>query len=149
MGRAELGTKYACQDCGTKFYDLNRATFACPKCGTAPNEGSKETLVAKSQDEVITGVDEQDGSVNITDEDGNEDEADDVEEVSLDEDTAGQRLLEAANIGSDDDEDAEPDLDKAVAEFDNDDEDMGDDVIIASDDDQDSSGDEGDEGEED
>ena len=77
-----------------------------------------------------------------------EPEADDVEEVTLDEDTAGQRLLEAANIGSDDDEDAEPDLDKAVADFDTDDEDMGDDVMIASDDDQDSSDDEGDEGNE-
>ena len=33
---AELGTKYECAECGTKFYDLGNPAAVCPKCGTAP-----------------------------------------------------------------------------------------------------------------
>jgi uncharacterized protein (TIGR02300 family) len=34
MTKPELGTKRLCAHCGVKFYDLNRAPIACPKCGT-------------------------------------------------------------------------------------------------------------------
>jgi uncharacterized protein (TIGR02300 family) len=34
MSKPELGTKRLCARCSTKFYDLNRAPIACPKCGT-------------------------------------------------------------------------------------------------------------------
>ena len=30
----DLGTKYVCFKCGTKFYDLKKPVPACPKCGT-------------------------------------------------------------------------------------------------------------------
>lgn len=33
----ELGTKYECEECGTKFYDLGKPDPVCPKCGTNPN----------------------------------------------------------------------------------------------------------------
>jgi uncharacterized protein (TIGR02300 family) len=29
----DLGTKYICYKCGTKFYDLKKPVPACPKCG--------------------------------------------------------------------------------------------------------------------
>jgi len=29
----DLGTKYVCFKCGTKFYDLKKPVPACPKCG--------------------------------------------------------------------------------------------------------------------
>ncbi|MBV8564703.1 MAG: TIGR02300 family protein, partial [Methylobacteriaceae bacterium] len=32
--KPELGGKHKCQNCGTKFFDLNREPIACPKCGT-------------------------------------------------------------------------------------------------------------------
>jgi uncharacterized protein (TIGR02300 family) len=35
MTKPELGTKRLCADCGAKFYDLNQAPIACPKCGAA------------------------------------------------------------------------------------------------------------------
>lgn len=38
----ELGTKYECEECGAKFYDLQRDEFACPKCGTDPNADDDE-----------------------------------------------------------------------------------------------------------
>jgi uncharacterized protein (TIGR02300 family) len=31
--RSKLGVKYACFECGAKFYDLNRPEPLCPKCG--------------------------------------------------------------------------------------------------------------------
>src|SRR5262245_35826385 len=37
------GMKRTCQSCGTRFYDLNHSTIACPKCGTVydPESGSR------------------------------------------------------------------------------------------------------------
>ena len=29
----ELGTKFTCFNCGTKFYDFNKPEPLCPKCG--------------------------------------------------------------------------------------------------------------------
>ena len=34
MAKPELGGKRQCQNCGTKFFDLNRDPIVCPKCGT-------------------------------------------------------------------------------------------------------------------
>ena len=34
MAKSELGTKRQCQNCGAKFFDLNKDPIVCPKCGT-------------------------------------------------------------------------------------------------------------------
>ena len=34
MAKPELGAKHQCQNCATKFFDLNRDPIICPKCGT-------------------------------------------------------------------------------------------------------------------
>ncbi len=34
MAKPELGAKHQCQNCGTKFFDLNRDPMICPKCAT-------------------------------------------------------------------------------------------------------------------
>ncbi len=34
MAKPELGMKRQCQNCGTKFFDLNRNPIVCPKCAT-------------------------------------------------------------------------------------------------------------------
>ena len=34
MAKPELGGKHQCQNCGAKFFDLNRDPIVCPKCGT-------------------------------------------------------------------------------------------------------------------
>jgi uncharacterized protein (TIGR02300 family) len=41
----DLGTKYICYKCGTKFYDLKKPVPACPKCGA----DQREMPVAKPQ----------------------------------------------------------------------------------------------------
>ncbi|MBI1776054.1 MAG: TIGR02300 family protein [Proteobacteria bacterium] len=35
MAKPEWGSKRQCHSCGARFYDLNRATVACPKCGAS------------------------------------------------------------------------------------------------------------------
>ena len=34
MSKPELGAKRQCQNCGARFFDLNRDPIICPKCGT-------------------------------------------------------------------------------------------------------------------
>jgi uncharacterized protein (TIGR02300 family) len=34
VAKPELGNKHQCQQCGTKFFDLNKTPITCPKCGT-------------------------------------------------------------------------------------------------------------------
>ncbi len=34
MAKPELGAKRQCQNCATKFFDLNHDPIVCPKCGT-------------------------------------------------------------------------------------------------------------------
>src|ERR1700689_3230210 len=34
VANPEWGTKRICQNCGTKFYDLQREPIVCPKCQT-------------------------------------------------------------------------------------------------------------------
>jgi uncharacterized protein (TIGR02300 family) len=34
VAKPELGSKRQCQNCGAKFFDLNRDPIICPKCGT-------------------------------------------------------------------------------------------------------------------
>ena len=34
MIKSELGSKLICQNCGARFYDLNKRPAVCPKCAT-------------------------------------------------------------------------------------------------------------------
>jgi uncharacterized protein (TIGR02300 family) len=34
VAKPELGTKRQCQNCGAKFFDLNKDPIICPKCST-------------------------------------------------------------------------------------------------------------------
>ena len=38
MPAKDLGTKYVCFKCGTKFYDLKKPAPVCPKCGADQRE---------------------------------------------------------------------------------------------------------------
>ncbi len=57
----DLGTKYSCWKCETKFYDLHKAVPLCPKCGAdqrespalkAPVKESRKRPVAKVKEPV-------------------------------------------------------------------------------------------------
>ncbi len=38
MPAKDLGTKYTCFKCGTKFYDMKKPEPVCPKCGADQRE---------------------------------------------------------------------------------------------------------------
>ena len=55
MAKPELGTKRACQHCGTKFFDLSRSPIVCPKCATvfqavALSRAAAPAAVAKDEE---------------------------------------------------------------------------------------------------
>lgn len=40
MAAKDLGNKFVCFKCGTKFYDLKKPEPVCPKCGTDQREAA-------------------------------------------------------------------------------------------------------------
>ena len=54
MAKPELGTKRQCQNCGSKFYDLQKDPIICPKCGTVfqgmPLRGARVVAVAEDEE---------------------------------------------------------------------------------------------------
>ena len=41
----ELGKKYNCYSCHTKFYDLGKAVPTCPKCGADQRDAEEKPLI--------------------------------------------------------------------------------------------------------
>jgi uncharacterized protein (TIGR02300 family) len=54
VAKPELGGKHQCQNCGAKFFDLNRDPIVCPKCGTvfqgAPAAARAQPASAKEEE---------------------------------------------------------------------------------------------------
>ena len=50
MAKIELGSKRQCQNCGAKFFDLNKDPIVCPKCGTV-FQGAARVQRAAPKDE--------------------------------------------------------------------------------------------------
>jgi uncharacterized protein (TIGR02300 family) len=51
LAKSELGTKRQCQDCGAKFFDLNKNQIVCPKCGTVFQGAAWARAAAKPKEE--------------------------------------------------------------------------------------------------
>lgn len=51
---AELGNKWECSECGTKFYDLGKAEGACPQCGTPAGASEKDQASDKASSRKTT-----------------------------------------------------------------------------------------------
>lgn len=49
--KSQLGTRYTCFQCETKFYDLNKPAALCPSCGADqkddPNPDPREAVLAR------------------------------------------------------------------------------------------------------
>ncbi len=60
----DLGLKYVCFTCGSKFYDLHRPTPLCPKCGAdqrlapKPKPISAVARKAKEKEEAEAEIDD-------------------------------------------------------------------------------------------
>jgi uncharacterized protein (TIGR02300 family) len=95
LAKLELGSKHQCQNCGAKFFDLNKDPIVCPKCGTVfQSVAARARPAAKAEEEEDTEVATPAG----------------VEVVSLDEVEAGEeKAAEPAVDDIDVEEDAEED----------------------------------------
>lgn len=51
MAKPELGSKHQCQNCGAKFFDLNKDPVVCPKCGTVFQGAARARTPAKPEEE--------------------------------------------------------------------------------------------------
>jgi uncharacterized protein (TIGR02300 family) len=49
MPELNLGTKYECYNCGTRFYDLGKSESLCPKCGANQKDAERNESPAVSQ----------------------------------------------------------------------------------------------------
>lgn len=45
----ELGKKYTCYSCHTKFYDLGKPEPICPKCGADQRDADEAPVIAPSR----------------------------------------------------------------------------------------------------
>jgi uncharacterized protein (TIGR02300 family) len=60
--KPELGAKRQCQNCGAKFFDLNRDPIVCPKCATvfqaaAPVRAASRAAAANDDEETEVETD--------------------------------------------------------------------------------------------
>ena len=57
MTKPKWGSKRQCHKCGARFYDLNRAEVACPKCGTPYDPRallkSRRQRLARTEEKVV------------------------------------------------------------------------------------------------
>jgi len=54
-----LGTKYVCYSCQTKFYDLGRTSAVCPKCGADPKDADSKPATSGSRIRKVVEVFEE------------------------------------------------------------------------------------------
>ena len=109
VAKPELGSKHQCQNCGAKFFDLNRDPIVCPKCGTVfqgvPAAARAQPAAAKEEeaDEVSTTADAE--LISLEDAEAPEEKAaatiDEDVEVE-DDDTAEDTFLEEEEEEDDD-----------------------------------------------
>lgn len=88
MPAKDLGTKFNCVTCGTKFYDLKKPDPICPKCGTNQNlvQPPKPTSSRRAKEKVPAIVEPEVELDEAVDEDEDAVGTDDAAEDEADED---------------------------------------------------------------
>ena len=81
MPKVEWGKKVVCQNCETKFYDLNRKPAVCPSCGTEYIDQSSSDVVSNAKHVFTDNVDTI-NDVNLVDSDASESIAE-VEDIDM------------------------------------------------------------------
>jgi uncharacterized protein (TIGR02300 family) len=106
VAKPELGNKHHCQNCGTRFFDLNKSPVICPKCGTVsqalPLSRAAHSAAAEEDDTEAVPA---------------------AELVSLEEADAGE---DKVVVAADDDVEIEPADDPFLEEEEEDNDDVGD-----------------------
>ena len=127
VAKPQWGTKFVCDNCGARFYDLNRRPATCPKCDTVRTTGRsskprREAGAAPVIEKPETKAPVEGKEVPVDDlKDGEKDEADTTADAETD---------TTADAETDEDaEDADDEKDEAdgAVEADKDDDDDADD----------------------
>ena len=107
MANPEWGTKRICQNCSTKFYDLQREPIVCPKCQT---EFDPEAFLKTRRSRPVAAADKEHAPVAATEEVEDAEVLEDEDEVVAAEgaDEEEEDMIEdASELGEDEDDMAE------------------------------------------
>ncbi|MCI0600631.1 MAG: TIGR02300 family protein [Beijerinckiaceae bacterium] len=88
MAKPELGSKHHCENCGARFFDLNRSPVTCPKCGAVVESAPRasQRVVAAEEEEVPAGAVPELVSLDEADAEGDKAAAGAEDEVEIDTD---------------------------------------------------------------
>lgn len=53
---AQLGKRFKCYKCGSKFYDLNKPSPVCPSCGEDQNNEETKKLLKRKKKRVLSKI---------------------------------------------------------------------------------------------
>ncbi len=113
MANPEWGTKRICQNCGTKFYDMQRDPITCPKCQTVfdPEAFLKtrraRTPVLADKEAAPVAVAGSEADVEVEDAEILEDEEEAAEAAEGAEEEDEDMIEDASELGEDEDDMAE------------------------------------------
>ncbi len=85
----DLGTRHVCWKCEAKFYDLNKPSPACPKCGADPREAPSLKVVKPPKAAPAPAVKKVVRSSDEDDQDDDLESFDDLEEDDDEDDESG------------------------------------------------------------
>ncbi len=99
MPKEIWGSKHLCENCGTKFYDLQRSPVECPECGDHLEVFFKETQnnIPDDQERGVIDISLDDSTEESVKSDSDDDIEDDVDDI-LDNDEDTVSLDEIKNI---------------------------------------------------
>jgi uncharacterized protein (TIGR02300 family) len=110
VANPEWGTKRICQNCGTKFYDLQREPIVCPKCQTEfdpeaflKTRRSRPVAAADKEHTPATTADAED--IEVEDQEALDEEGGGATEGGDEEDE--DMIEDASELGEDEDDMAE------------------------------------------
>ena len=114
MPKPEFGKKVICNNCGAKFYDLNRKPASCPHCGTEYVELTNDTVSTTAKqvfienvdtvsDDNLVGSDATESIADVSDLDSelNIDDEMDEDTISLEDSESDDQVISDDDINSD------------------------------------------------
>jgi uncharacterized protein (TIGR02300 family) len=107
VAKPELGSKRQCQNCGVKFFDLNRDPILCPKCGATfqpPALSRAAARAAAADDEEVELPEAGAEIVSLEEADATDEKVAAVvdDDVDLGDDVADDTFLEEEEEDNDD-----------------------------------------------
>jgi len=76
----DLGSKYVCYKCGTKFYDLKKPVPTCPKCGADQREAPVQKPASARAARAVPAKEPEEAEIPATEDEEPEAEEEDTEE---------------------------------------------------------------------